>query len=349
MKNYIVIMAGGVGSRFWPASREEKPKQFLDILGIGKSLIRLTYERFLKVTDPDKIFVVTNKKYRPLVKEHIPEMSDNQIMGEPSRNNTAPCVAYASLKIYDLDPDANLVMAPSDHFIADEDEFVRVIRKGLEFTASGEQILTLGMKPHNPATGYGYIELGESIDNEICAAEAFKEKPDVETAQKYLDVGTYVWNSGIFLFSAKTILKSFSDHANDIFSILIKGAEEYNTDKEEEFLGVHYPTTPNISIDYAIMEKANNVFCFPADFGWTDLGTWGSLYDFMEKDERGNVVLGKSSQAIVSSGNLIVVRDGKKICMKDIDDYFIIDTKDFLVIWPRRDELQITELRKKFC
>ena len=343
-------MAGGVGSRFWPASREEKPKQFLDMLGLGKSLLRLTYERFLKVTESDKIFVVTNQGYRDLVKSDLPELSDNQIMGEPSRNNTAPCVAYASMKIYDLDPNANLVIAPSDHFIADEAQFVHVILQGLDFITEGPHILTLGMKPHRPDVGYGYIELGEKFHNStpIYHTSAFKEKPDVITAREYLLSGNYMWNSGIFLFSAKTILAAFSDLAPDIFSILIKGAEEYNTVREAAFLKKNYPQTPNISIDYAIMEKANNVYCYPANFGWTDLGTWGSLYEQLGEDQRPNISIGAKLSATDSHQNLVKVSSNRTVILHGVDDLLVVEEDDLILIMDRRAEDKIKEIRSRY-
>ncbi len=340
-------MAGGVGSRFWPASREEKPKQFLDILGIGKSLLRLTFERFLKVTDAEKIFVVTNRKYTQLVREHLPELSDQQIMGEPSRNNTAPCIAYAAFKIYDLDPDANLVIAPSDHFIKDEEAFAEVIREGLAFTAAGDHILTLGMKPHRPDTGYGYIELGGKLKSStpICEAAAFKEKPDLATAEGYLTSGNYMWNSGLFLFSVKTILAAFADHAEEIFVLLVKGAEEYNTDQEAAFLAEYYPQTPNISIDYAIMEQAKNVYCYPADFGWSDLGTWGSVYDHLSSAGKPNVVIDGVVMAIESERNLVKTKSGKKVVLSKVQDLMIVDEEDVLLIIPLSEEGDIKSLR----
>ena len=344
-------MAGGVGSRFWPASREAKPKQFLDMLGLGKSLLRLTYERFLRVTDSQRIFIVTNEKYRSLVKQDIPELTDNQIMGEPSRNNTAPCVAYAALKIRDLDPEANLVVAPSDHFIADEAEFVRIINEGLAFTAAGDHILTLGMKPHRPDTGYGYIEFGNQLPNDpaIYRVAAFKEKPDLATAQRYLDAGSFMWNSGIFLFSAKTILRAFAKHAEDIFSILVKGSEEYNTAGEQRFLATHYPQTPNISIDYAIMEKAGNVYCYPADFGWTDLGTWGSLYEHLPKQPGDNVTIKAALRSRDATQNLVKSASGKKIILQGVHNLLIVEEDDLILVMARQDEGKIKQLRSDFA
>lgn len=340
-------MAGGVGSRFWPASREEKPKQFLDMLGIGKSLLRLTYERFLKVTDSDKIFVVTNQQYKDLVKTDLPELSDNQIMGEPSRNNTGPCVAYAAMKVYDLDPDANLVIAPSDHFIADEAQFINVISEGLNFTASGAFILTLGMKPHRPDVGYGYIELGGKLRNgsPIHEAAAFKEKPDVITAEKYVSAKKYMWNSGIFLFSAKTILSAFATLAEDIFSILVKGAEEYNTDRESSFLTEYYPQTPSISIDYAIMEKADNVYCYPSDFGWTDLGTWGSLYDHLNQPPQANVSISGKVVASDAKNNMVKSSSDRTVILHGVDDLLIVEEDDLILIMPRDAEARIKQIR----
>ncbi len=349
--NYVVIMAGGVGSRFWPASREEKPKQFLDMLGLGKSLLRHTYERFTQITDPSKIYVVTNERYRDLVKEHIPEISHKQILGEPSRNNTAPCVAYASLKLYDLDPEANLVVAPSDHFIAQEQDFLQVIHKSLEFVASGEFILTLGMRPHRPDTGYGYIELGDALSGTSAIHEtiAFKEKPDEDTAKKYLEAGNFVWNSGIFLFSAKTIMQAFSRHAEDIFSILIQGSGAYNTDAEQEFLQTHYPSTPNISIDYAIMEKADNMYCYPADFGWTDLGTWGSLYDFVGKDNQGNVAIGGKVIPITAKGNLMKLSSGRKVVLHEVHRLLIVEERDIILITPLDKADEVKKIRNQLA
>ena len=345
--NYIVIMAGGVGSRFWPASRESKPKQFLDILGIGKSLLRLTYERSVKIVPAENVFVITNEMYRAQVLGHIPEMKDHQVIGEPSRNNTAPCVAYTAFKIEAIDPNANLMVAPSDHYIHDEQEFVRVVKSAFEFTSKGDRILTLGMAPSRPDTGYGYIELGEAAEREsFYKANRFTEKPDVETAKNFLSSGQYCWNSGMFFFSVKTILTGFEKHSNEIFSILRCGRGKYNTEAESEFVKREYPTTPNISIDYAIMEKAEHIYCLRADFGWSDLGTWGSLYDFSKNSEEDNVNSSSTDVTINSKGNLINVPKDKMVVLKDINDYFVIDTEDVLLIWPRKDEEELPAIRK---
>ncbi len=349
MNNYVVILAGGVGSRFWPASTEENPKQFLDMLGVGKSLLRLTYERFLRIIDSERIYVITNEKYRRLVKEHIPELSDQQVIGEPSRNNTGPCVALASLKVAKLNKNANLVIAPADHFIAHEDDFERVIVDSLAFTASGNHILTLGMRPHRPDTGYGYIELGDRLPGEspVHKAAAFKEKPDLHTAKEYLHSGQYMWNSGIFIFSTTTVLSAFAKHAPGIYEVLTEGMEHLNTSSEQEFLAAKYPTTPSISIDYAIMEAAENVYCFPADFGWTDLGTWGSLYDFKREQTDENISINAQYFTEDGSGNLVVSQDIKQIITDGLHDYLIIDYNSSLLIFPRAKEQEIKNLVHK--
>ena len=339
-----------IGSRFWPASRADKPKQFLDMLGLGKSLLRLTYERFLHVTDTDKIFVLTNEQYRPLVSADLPELAPHQILGEPSRNNTAPCVAYAAFKLGDLDPQANLVVAPSDHFIAQEHKFVEVIKDGLAFTAAGPRILTLGMKPHRPDTGYGYIEMGDQAPTvaAIYEAAAFREKPDSSTASSYLAAGNYVWNSGIFLFSVSTILQSFADHASEIHDILSPGCMGiFNTDKEEEFLRQAYPQTPSISIDYAIMEKADNVYCFPADFGWSDLGTWGSLYDHLPKDQQGNVGINATMEVDQSRDNLVKGSSDRTFVLHQVSDLLVVEEEDLILVMPRAHEGAIKQLQKR--
>ena len=353
---YIVIMAGGIGSRFWPSSTEEKPKQFLDMLGIGKSLLRLTFERFGSIVAPENIYVVTNEKYRDQVSSDLPELSQAQILGEPSRNNTAPCIAYAAFKIRVLDPAANLVIAPSDHFIAQEGKFLEVLRQGLDFTAKNDAILTLGMHPTYPATGYGYIELGNenyvsqnskkdqqrkaNSKQPIFPVKAFNEKPDLVTAEKYLNSGRYVWNSGLFLFRAETILMGFNKYATQIYDVLVNGEELYNTDQEKTFLKVWYPKTEKISIDYAIMEKANNIYCLPADFGWTDLGSWGALYDHLGKNQD-NVTINGQLYSDHSTGNLVLLSKPKQVILKDLHDYMVIDEEDILLIYPLKDEQDI--------
>ena len=343
--NYIAIMAGGVGSRFWPASREDKPKQFLDITGTGQSLLQMTVERFKKIVPVENIFIVTNKKYKELVKEQLPELSDNQIIGEPSRNNTAPCVAYTALKLASLDPNANMVVAPSDHLILKEDAFLEQIKKALDFASENDALLTLGIKPTRPDTGYGYIHFDKG-QNGINPVKAFKEKPDLAKAKEYVASGDYLWNAGIFIWSVKSVLKAFEHHANEIYQILSENNSAYNTSGEQDYIDKVYPTTPSISIDYAIMEKADNVFTLPSDIGWSDLGTWGSLHAESKKDDDNNVILAEKVILAEAKNNMIRLPKGKLAVIKGLEDYIIIDEGDVLLIYPKSEEQEIKQVRK---
>lgn len=343
---YVAIMAGGVGSRFWPASREDKPKQFLDIMGDGRSLLRMTFERFLKVTSADKIFVVTNGKYRAQVMEHIPELGDNQILCEPSRNNTAPCVAYTAFKLHALDPSANIVIAPSDALIVNETLFADNIKKALAYTAENDALLTLGIAPDRPHTGYGYIQfIGEQGANGVYPVKRFTEKPDQATAKDFLRSGDYLWNAGIFIWRAKTVLAAYERYAPEIYAILSQGLSCYNTTEEQAFIDEYYPQTPSISVDYAIMENADNIFTIPAQFGWSDLGAWGALYQESPKDEDGNVLVG--THVITQDVHNTYVRgpEGKLMVVGGVDDLLIIDEGDVLVVYPRNREQEIKALR----
>lgn len=344
--NYIAIMAGGVGSRFWPASREDKPKQFLDITGTGQSLLQMTVERFKKIVPIENIFIVTNKKYKELVKEQLPELSDNQIIGEPSRNNTAPCVAYTALKLASLDPNANMVVAPSDHLILKEEAFLAQIKKALDFASENDALLTLGIEPSRPDTGYGYIHFEEG-QNGVNPVKAFKEKPDLAKAKEYVASGNYLWNAGIFIWSVKSVLKAFENHANEIYKILSEDNSAYNTDSEQAYIDRVYPTTPSISIDYAIMEKADNVFTLPSDIGWSDLGTWGSLHAESKKDADNNVILAEKVILAEAKNNMIRLPKGKLAVIKGLEDYIIIDEGDVLLIYPKSEEQEIKQVRKE--
>ena len=338
-------MAGGVGSRFWPSSRESLPKQFLDILGVGKSLIRLTYERFTSLVPPERILVVTNKIYKDLVAEHIPEIPTANIITEPSRNNTAPCVAYTALRLEAMNPKATFVIAPSDHVILKEKEFLDKIEQALDYASKQEAIVTLGIQPTRPDTGYGYIESSGGT-GDLQKVASFREKPDTATAQKYLDAGGYYWNAGIFVWSVKTILNSFQKNAGEILEILSKDKSKYNTAEEQDYIDEVYPLTPSISVDYAILEKATNVSTIPADIGWSDLGTWNALHAYMDKDEQGSVVIGDNTM-LVNSGNCIVKSDAKKlVVIKDLKDYIIIDESDVLLVYPKSQEQEIKAMRK---
>jgi len=344
---YVAIMAGGVGSRFWPASRESMPKQFLDILGVGKSLIRLTYERFAKLIDAERILVVTNKSYADLVAQHIPEIPRKNIITEPSRNNTGPCVAYTAFRLEAMNPDATFVIAPSDAVILKEEIFLEKITAALEYASKEDAIVTLGIQPTRPDTGYGYIESSkELITGEIEKVNNFREKPNLETAQEYLADGSYYWNAGIFVWSVKTVLNSFKKNASDIHTILSADLSKYNTKSEQEYIDKVYPTTPSISVDYAILEKATNVYTLPADIGWSDLGTWNALHSYLDKDESGSVVIGDNT-LLLNSKNCIVRSDAKKlVVVKDMEDYIIIDESDVLMIYPKEQEQEIKTLRK---
>lgn len=342
--HYVAIMAGGVGSRFWPASREAKPKQFLDILGVGKSLLQLTYDRFLKLCPKENIFIVTNAIYRDLVREHLPDLTDNQILCEPSRNNTAPCVAYTAFKLQNLDPNANFVVAPSDHIILNEDAFISSLQKALDFTAQQDALVTLGIRPNRPDTGYGYINFKKEGNNGIHKVIQFTEKPNLEKAKAFLESGDYLWNAGIFVWTAGAVLHALQQHAGDIHRILQEGQLHYNTPSEQDFINQAYPTTPNISIDYAIMEKADNVYTIPADFGWSDLGTWASLHAEATHDERQNVIHAGEHLLFDTQNCLIRAPKNKLVVIKDLDGYIVVDEGDVLLIFPKAKEQEIKQI-----
>lgn len=341
---YVAIMAGGVGSRFWPGSREARPKQFLDMLGVGKSLLRLTFERFLPLCPASNIFIVTNAAYKALILEQIPELTENQILCEPSRNNTAPCIAYTAFKLAALDPEANIVIASSDHIVLKEQAFLEKIRLAVGFAANHEALVTLGIQPSRPDTGYGYIQMGNEAETGIFTVKRFTEKPDLTTAREFITSGEYIWNSGIFVWNVRSILNAFKNLSPDIFDILRQGEGLWNTAGEQAFIDQYYPTTPNISVDFAIMEKAPNVYTVPAEFGWSDLGTWASLYAECPKDERGNVLQGERIIAIDVDDCLVRSPKGKLMVIKDLKDYIIVDEGDALLIYPKSKEQEIKQV-----
>lgn len=338
---YVAIMAGGVGSRFWPGSREARPKQFLDMLGVGKSLLRLTFERFLPLCPASNIFIVTNAAYKDLIKTQIPEITDNQILCEPSRNNTGPCVAYTAFKLAALDPDANFVIAPSDHIVLKEQAFLDKIQTALDFASANDALVTLGIQPSRPDTGYGYIQKETEVENGIYKVRRFAEKPDLKTAEQFVHSGEYVWNAGIFIWSVRSILAAFESFSPDIFDILKAGIGKYNTVDEQNFIDAHYPGTPNISVDFAIMEKARNVYTVPAEFGWSDLGTWASLHAECPKDEQGNVLQGDAIMALDVKNCLVRTPKGKLVVLKDLQDYIVVDEGDVLLVYPKSKEQEI--------
>lgn len=334
-------MAGGVGSRFWPKSRNSFPKQFIDILGIGKSLLQLTYNRFLKLCPPENIYVVTNHQYKDLVTEQLPDIPDENILCEPSRNNTAPCIAYAAFKLAAKKPEAAMVVAPSDHFILYEDVFIDKVKAGLKAAAEQPMLLTLGITPTRPDTGYGYINFDKKGKEGVHRVTRFTEKPPLETAKAFLASGEYVWNGGIFIWQVKTLQEAFKRHAPGIYTLFEKGEAIYNTAGEQAFIDENYPQSPNISIDYAIMEKADNVYTIPADFGWSDLGTWGSLYEVAEKATGRNVVSAEQLRLEETENCIIHLPSDKLAVIRGLKDYIVVDDKNVLLIYPKHQEQEI--------
>lgn len=343
--NHLVIMAGGVGSRFWPMSTEDKPKQFIDVLGTGRSLLQLTFDRFEGVCSPENVWVVTNKQYADLVHEQLPEIPESNILKEPCRRNTAPCVAYISWRIKEKDAKANIVVTPSDHIVTNCNEFRRVITSALKFTGETDGIVTLGMKPTRPETGYGYIQGDLSIpsarNKEIYRVDQFHEKPALETAMKYIKDKNFFWNAGIFIMSAATIVNAFRVYQPGIAKILESMRSIYGTDKEQEQVDLKYPECENISIDYAIMEKAEEIFVFPADFGWSDLGTWGSLLMQSHRDLNGNATIGNNIQMIESKNNIVHTLGEKKVVIQGLDGYIVAEEDGTLLICKMSEEQRI--------
>lgn len=344
--NHVFIMAGGVGSRFWPKSRNNFPKQFIDILGTGKSLLQLTYNRFLRLCPAENIYIVTNSQYKELVQQQLPSLAVQNILSEPSRNNTAPCIAYAAFKLAAKDPEANMVVAPSDHFILYEDIFIEKIKLALKTAAANPALLTLGITPTRPDTGYGYINFSKSGKDDVHKVNRFTEKPPLEKAREFLASGDYVWNGGIFIWNVKTALSAFRKHAPEIYTLFEKGNGQYNTAQEQTFIDHYYPQSPNISIDYAIMEKADNVYTIPADFGWSDLGTWGSLYEVADKQEGQNVLSG-NLQLENTENSIIHLPAGKLAVIRGLKDYIVVDDKDVLLIYPKQEEQEIKKITEK--
>ncbi len=335
-------MAGGIGSRFWPKSRVAHPKQFLDILGMGKTLLQMTYDRFLEVCPKENIYIVTSHLYGDLVKEQLPDLEDHQIVQEPIRRNTAPCIAYVSHKIKAQNPNASIVVAPSDHIVMKEEVFTEVINKALKFVSKEEALVTLGIVPTRPDTGYGYIQFDENdTEEKIFKVKTFTEKPTPEIAKTFLKSGDFVWNAGIFIWSVNTILTAFEKHLPEIHEVFAQGTGLYNTDKEQKFISTAYSLCTNISIDYGVMEKAEDVFVIPADFGWSDLGTWASLYETYNHDYLGNAVSGKNVMIYDSANSMVMVPDDKLVVLQGLDGYCVIDTGDILLICQKEREQEI--------
>jgi len=345
--NYCVIMAGGIGTRFWPMSKSSHPKQFIDILGIGKSLLQQTFDRFLEICPQENIYIVTNEIYKDLVLEQLNNISEEQVLCEPSRRNTAPCIAYACYKILSINPDANLVVAPSDHIILKEDVFTEVINSALKASSKNNWLLTLGIKPNRPDTGYGYIQFNETTnyegDSRIKKVKTFTEKPILEIAESFLKSGDFLWNSGIFIWSLKSILQAFDTYLPEVSDIFKNGIDKYNTPDEEKFIKEAYTVCKNISIDYGIMEKAENVFVLSSDFGWSDLGTWGSLHDTFNKNEEGNAIIGNNVMTYETKNCIVNMPEDKLVVMQGLEDYIVVEAEGILLICKKQDEQQIRQ------
>jgi mannose-1-phosphate guanylyltransferase len=346
-KNYCVIMAGGVGSRFWPMSRTTFPKQFHDILGVGRTLLQMTYDRFLPVCPKEHILVVTNERYRDLVQQQLPDLTPEQILCEPFMRNTAPCIAYASFWIAERATDAQIIVAPSDHLILNNDEFRRVIDVSLAQAISSGNLVTLGIKPTRPDTGYGYIqwtdEKSGNPDSLIKRVKTFTEKPDIELARDFLESGDFYWNSGIFIWSLPTILHAFSAYLPDMFKAFSEGAGVYGTAAEKDFITRTYGICENISIDYGIMEKARNVNVVLGDFGWSDLGTWGSLHTHLAHDEFRNGTVGKNVLYYNCSNNVVHVAGDKLAVLHGLNGFIVVDTGNVLLVCKKEDEQKIKQ------
>ena len=342
MNNYCIIMAGGIGSRFWPLSKDNYPKQFLDILGTGKSFIRSTYERFSPIIPDENFLVVTNKAYKQLVLEHLPMLCPDQVLCEPARRNTAPCIAYAAYHIQSRCSEANIVVTPADHLVTNEIEFQRIIRLGFDFLSKHQNaLMTIGIKPSRPETGYGYIQVPkQDLLPEVVKVEMFKEKPNYDTAVKFVKEGNYFWNSGIFLWTLDGIMQAFKQYLPEMVAVFEKGIYNFGTPEEQDFINDHFVDCPNISIDYGVMEKSPNTFTIPADFGWSDIGTWGSLFTHAKKDEYGNAKRGKVV-SVDNQNTIINIEEGTEAVVEGLEDYLVAYRDHSLLVCRLHDEQQI--------
>lgn len=345
--NNLVIMAGGVGSRFWPMSTPECPKQFIDVFGTGRTFLQMTFDRFKGVVEPDNVWVVTSEKYADLVKTQLPEIPVGNILLEPCRRNTAPCIAYVSWRIKAKNPNANLVITPSDHLVTDVVEFQRVINSALKFSAETDAIVTLGMHPTRPETGYGYIQADlqspSLVNKEIFRVDSFREKPDLATATEYVKKDEFYWNSGIFVWSVKTIVNALRVYQPELAAIFENMMPIYGTDKEQATINEEFPKCENISIDYAVMEKADEIFVFPADFGWSDVGTWGSLHTIADKDANGNNAIGQNIRFYESKNCVVHTTEERRVIIQGLEDYIVAEKDNTLLICKLSEEQRIKE------
>lgn len=342
--NYCVIMGGGIGSRFWPFSRENRPKQFLDFFGTGRSLLQMTVDRFEKIIPREHIYIVTNRRYVRLVKEQLPFLTDDQILAEPARRNTAPCIAYASYRIKACCPQANIVVVPSDQLVLKEYEFLEAVRKSLDFVANHRALVTLGAKPTRPETGYGYIQSSDLHQGDFVKVKTFTEKPNRELAQVFMESGEFFWNTGLFVWNVDTILEAIRRHLPDISARFDIGPEKFNTPAEEAFIEEHFPFCPSISIDYGVMEKADNVYMLCVDFGWADLGTWGSIFDIAPRDAANNAVLKTRAMLYEAEDNIIALEDHHRLAIvQGLKDYIVVESGNVLLICRKSDEQRIKQ------
>jgi len=348
---HLVIMAGGVGSRFWPMSTPEKPKQFIDVLGVGRTLLQLTVDRFGSIVDPNNVWVVTNKAYADIVAEQLPDIPRSNILTEPCRRNTAPCIAYVSWRIKKQDPKADIVVTPSDHIVTDTDEFHRVIKECLLFTNNSDAIVTLGMKPNRPETGYGYIQANLSLpalsNKQLFHVDSFREKPDLATAQQYIKKNNYYWNSGIFIWNVNTIVNAFRVYQPRMAAIFESLLPVLATDEEQAWVDKKFPECESISVDYAIMEHAEEIFVFPADFGWSDLGTWGSLLGLSKKDLYGNAAIGPNVKLFESHDCIVHTAQEKRVIIQGLDGYIVAEHDDTLLICKLSEEQRIKQFSEQ--
>lgn len=346
MNTHVVIMAGGIGSRFWPMSTTELPKQFVDVMGVGRTMIQMTVDRLLPLCRIENFWVVTGERYAGLIREQLPEMPSDHILEEPAARNTAPCIAYACWKIRSTDPDANIVVTPSDALVIDVAEYGRVISSALSFTEDRPAIVTIGICPTRPETGYGYIKEGDSEAGEICKVESFREKPSLEVARQYLNEGTYLWNAGIFVWNVNTIHEAIHRHSPSLAAIMDEMAEAFGSPAEKEQVARLFPTCEKISIDYAVMEKADNIYTLPAEFGWSDLGTWGSLWTLKEKSAAGNAIVGADIRMIDSNDCIVHVPGLSKVVIQGLEGYIVSQHGDRLLICRKDHEQKITDYIK---
>lgn len=343
---YCVIMCGGVGTRFWPFSRTGMPKQFLDFFGTGRSLLQLTVDRVRSLVDPSRIILVTNAAYSGIIREQLPEIDPKNILLEPARRNTAPCICWAASHIKALDPDASMVVLPSDHLVLKEDEFRRTLEEGFDFVEKGDRLLTIGITPTSPATGYGYIQRGRREEDYpgICKVKSFTEKPSLEMAKIFLSTGEFYWNAGMFLWTADNILKAFGKYGREVYAAFSGGEGKYGTSHEMEFIKIAFPTAPSISIDYAIMEKAENVYVKSADLGWSDLGTWKALYQASPHTAEGNVTQNSKVLAYNCKDTLFAVNGDRIVVAAGLSDYIVAENGNALLIYPISEEQRIRNI-----